>query len=74
MKILKRLLLALGIGSAPTALNHANAVDQHIQTMREQYPDMTADEEGMLREQYPNVIFRIRFIQSSAGFANDGQA
>lgn len=32
--------------------------EEYLQKLREAYPDLTADEEAMVRERYPNVIFR----------------
>lgn len=37
-------------------------IDQHIQNLRKDYPDMTDAEEKMLREQYPTTFFRNVFV------------
>jgi hypothetical protein len=36
----------------------ANEADDFIRTLRATHPDLTAAEEQMARERYPNVIFR----------------
>lgn len=39
-------------------MDATNEVNEYIGKLRVQHPDLTADEEAMVRERYPNVIFR----------------